>query len=428
MNLSPQNYLKTSRRQFTRNFSQGSFKSLVALFLSALIITGCSDEPSADDKSKAQTKSAANQSDNKVKGDRKNQANAGRKGGKDGLKGPTSFAKAIPVELAKPAIGDAASFYVTTATLEPSSDAQVNARISGVVRKILREEGDDVKAGDILLQLEDDEQKLKLEQAEQKLASSKREFERLSRMKKAGVVSPNEWEAANNTYLTAKTDVELAQLALSFTQVAAPFDGRVVWRDVDLGEHVSAGRLLYRVMAIKPLLLRVHVPANRIGYVAKGQLVELIIDSAKQTLIGTVELVSPIVDPATGTIKVTIELTEYPAQVRPGDFTQVQMITDKRENALLLPSVAIIEERGNHYLYVEQDNKATRKNIEVGFVVGDQTEVISGISADDNVVVKGQRNLNQGNSLQVIEPKKADSVNSSHSNNKNSTQSARADS
>ena len=312
--------------------------------------------------------------------------------------------KPIPVEVTLPQIGTAASYYITTATLEPSSDAQINARTSGVVREILHEEGDDVKAGEVLLLLEDDDQKLRLKQAKQSLASAEREFKRLSKMKTAGAVSPNEWETANNNFLTAKTDVELAELALSYTRIAAPFDGRVVWREVDLGAHVSTGNLLFRMMAIHPLLVRVHVPANRIGRVAKGQSVELKVDSVSEIQQGIIELVSPIVDPTTGTVKVTVRLDDYPDGVRPGDFTEIKMITNSRENALLLPSVAVIEERGQSYLFVENENKAERKNIQVGYVLGDQTEVVAGILKSDKVIVKGQRNLKDGNSLKVIAP------------------------
>jgi len=311
--------------------------------------------------------------------------------------------KPIPVEIITPEIGEASSFYVTTATLSASSDAKINARTSGVIRKILHEEGDDVKAGEILLILENDDQKLRLKQAQIKLSSAEREFNRLNKMKKAGAVSANDWEASNNTYLTAKTELELSQLALSYTEVAAPFEGRVVWREVDLGAYVSTGELLFRMMSIHPLLLRVHVPSNRIENITAGQLVTLDVDSISEQLQGTVSLISPIVDPSSGTVKVTVRLDNYPAAVRPGDFTEVQMITNSRSNAMLLPSVAIIEERGQNYLYVVDGDKASRRNIEVGYVLGEQTEILSGITVNDNVVVKGQRNLNEGNLLKIID-------------------------
>lgn len=345
------------------------YSNLLLMCLAAMLVSGCGQEASGPGA----------------------QAGKGRK--------PS---KPIPVEVANPEIGTAASYYVTTATLAPSSDAQISARTSGVVRQILHEEGDDVKAGDILLLLEDDDQRLRLKQAQQKYASAEREFKRLSKMKSAGAVSPNEWEVANNNYLTSQTDVELAELALSYTRIAAPFDGRVVWREVDLGAHVQNSNLLFRMMAINPLLLRVHVPANRIGKLAKGQMVNLNVDSVSQSIQGVIDLVSPIVEPSTGTIKVTVKVTDYPPGVRPGDFTEVRMITDQRENALLLPSVALIEERGQHYLFFEENNKAVRKKVAAGYIVGNKTEIISGVNVSDRVVVKGQRNLNDGNALKVI--------------------------
>ena len=323
----------------------------------------------------------------------------------EGAKGkrPT---KSIPVQVAQPEIGLAASYYVTTATIEPNSDAKINSRTSGVVKQILHEEGDDVKAGDILLILDDDDQKLRLKQAEQKYSSASREFNRLSKMRKAGVVSPTEWEIAENNYRTSETDKGLAELALSYTRVAAPFDGRVVWRDVDLGAHVGQGELLFRMMSISPLLVRVHIPANRLGSVAKGQAVKIVVDTAKKPLEGIVDLVSPIVDPTTGTIKITLRLEDYPSSVRPGDFAEVHIVTDQHTNALLIPSVAIIEERGDHYVFAIENKKAVRKPVKLGFTMTKTTEIIEGINQTDQIVVKGQRNLNDDVLVEILSDKK----------------------
>lgn len=311
-------------------------------------------------------------------------------------------AKAVPVEVKKPIKGLAASFYVTTSTIEPSSDAKINSRTSGIVKKLLHEEGDDVLAGEVLLVLDDDDQQLRLKQAEQKLASASREFKRLNKMKKSGLVSPTEWETTDNALKIAETDKKLAELALSYTRVAAPFDGRVVWREVDLGAHVGQGELLFRMMSIRPLLVRVHIPANRLGMVAKGQIVELNIDSVAESLSAKVELISPIVDPTTGTIKITLRIDEYPGKVRPGDFTEVRMVTDQHQNALLVSSVAIIEERGKHFLYIVENNKAIRKPVTTGFVMSDLTEIVDGIDETDSVVIKGQRTLNDNVLVEVL--------------------------
>ncbi len=329
------------------------------------------------------------------------QHQANSKDGRSSGKGKRA-AKPTPIEVIKAHRALAASYYVTTSTIEPSSDAKINARTAGVVKNIFHEEGDDVDAGEVLLKIDDDDQRLRLNQARQKLASTRREYERLNKMKKAGVVSPTEWEATENAYRNAETEKELADLALSYTNVSAPFAGRVVWREVDLGAHISQGEMLFRMMAINPLLIRVHIPANRLGTVATGQKVELKLDSVSDPVVGVIELVSPIVNPTTGTIKVTLKLDNYPAQVRPGDFTEVHMVTDKHENALMVPSTAIIEERGQHFLYSAEDNVARKKSVVTGFIMSETTEILSGIDSRDLIVIKGQRNLNDGVKIEIL--------------------------
>ena len=323
----------------------------------------------------------------------------GRAGGGSGV--GESAKKPTPVEVELPVVGLASSLYTTTATLDPSSDADINARATGVVRELMHEEGDDVQAGEILLRLEDDEQRLRVKKARQLLASSKREYDRLKNMR-VGVAPPTEMETAESSFEQAQTELELAQLNLSRTRVAAPFAGRLVWREVDLGDQVRDGDLLFRMMTITPLLVRVHIPANRMGRVAVSQPVSLRVDSVQQILTGTIALVSPIVDPDTGTVKVTIILDDYPPGVRPGDFAEVDIVTARHENALLLPSAAVMEERGQHILYLADGATAVRQEVEIGFVIGDKTEIVSGIGASDRVIVKGQRNLSDGAAIEDL--------------------------
>jgi membrane fusion protein (multidrug efflux system) len=332
--------------------------------------------------------------------DDKTQSEQGKRG-QNRPAGQNAAAKPTPVIVVKAVVDTATAYYSTTAALEPKSDAKINARSSGVVRQILHEEGDDIESGSVLLQLEDDDQKLRATQAHLKYLSSEKEYKRLSKMRKAGVVPAKEYDAAEIAFQTAKTDKKLTELALYHTKIRAPFSGRLVTRNIDLGAYVSQGELLFRMMEINPLLVRVYLPASRIGIAKKGDDVELKIDSVDKPLIGQIDLVSPIVDPSTGTIKVTIRLEDYPTVVRPGDFTEVKVITDRHPNALLIPSVAVIEERDKKFIFVEEDNKAIRKIVETGFVVDSYTEILSGIIENDRVIIKGQRNLNDGVSVAV---------------------------
>lgn len=327
--------------------------------------------------------------------------NAGAKAGPNMAKKPA--AKPIPVAVAKVKIGDAVDRYNTTAALEAEHHAQVLARTTGVIREILHEEGSLVKANAVLLRLENDDQLLRLKQSEIKLAQLQHEYDRRVKMKALGVVSSQEFEEIENQLETAQAEKEVAELNLSYTEVRAPFAGKIVRRLVDRGANVQPGTQLVEIMDTDPLLVRAHVPSNRLGQIAVGQKVETYLSSMDQTLEGKVSLVSPIVDPESGTVKITTEIRKYPAGTRPGDFAEVRMVTARREGAMLIPSIAVFEEQGKHVLFVVKDGKSEKRVVEVGFTDEGLTEILSGIEPDELVVSKGQRNLRNGVAVEILE-------------------------
>jgi membrane fusion protein (multidrug efflux system) len=309
----------------------------------------------------------------------------------------------VPVAVVEAEIGVASSNYGTTAVLEAENHAQILARTTGVVRRLLREEGDLVQAGEVLIELEDDGAALRVRQAEVQLDKAEALHARAKSMREMGMLSDQEFESQDNDLHLREAELDLARLDLSYTRVVSPFAGRVVRRHVDLGANVTPGTALADVMDVTPLLALVHVPANRMGFVKPGQSVKIRLDSTGTDLDGVVRLVSPIVDPGTGTVKVTVEIMKYPPATRPGDFAQIQIVTARHDDAILVPSRAIFEEQGQSILFVVQEGKAVRRVVKSGFVDGENTEILEGVVAKDLVVVKGQRDLRDGLSVEILE-------------------------
>ncbi|MFN8179759.1 MAG: efflux RND transporter periplasmic adaptor subunit [bacterium] len=317
--------------------------------------------------------------------------------------GPKSEGKPAPVAVEPVHLGDASNYYTATASLEPENVATILARTTGVVREILHEEGDHVAKGELLLRLEDDEAQLRVKQAEANAAAAHAEHERKSSMRDAGLLSAGEFETIENTMRVRDVELGLAKLALDYTHVAAPFAGRVTRRLVNPGANVSPGVQLFELMDDEPMLARVHVPARRMGSVAPGQRIAIRLDSANLDLEGVVTLVSPIVDETTGTVKVTAEVRNHPPGIRPGDFAEVKIVTERHSDAKLVPSRAIVEDEGDSIVYVIANGKATRRVVKPGFVEGDTTEILSGLAKDELICVKGQRDLRDGQAVEVLE-------------------------
>jgi membrane fusion protein (multidrug efflux system) len=334
--------------------------------------------------------------------------NAARGGGDAASEGPPPL-PAMAVAVAPVGRGSIATYYSATASLDPDKQADILARTSGVVERLLAEEGDRVAAGEVLLELEDDEYRHRLTLAEADVEQQRLRFERVEKMVSEGLTSTEAYETAQRDLSAAEASLELAQLELSYTHVRAPFTGRVVRRLVDPGQTVSNGIPLFTLADMSRLLARVFVPAKEFRSIRPDQPVQLVVTSTGDRLTGRIDLVNPMVDPDSGTIKVTVAVSDYPPTTRPGDFVEVSIVTDRHEDALLIPRIAVVSERGQRTVFVAEGDAASQRTVEVGFEDDQNSEIVDGIDEGELVVVQGQRALRDGQPITILDRMDLDS-------------------
>jgi len=322
--------------------------------------------------------------------------------------------QAVPVAVQTVGSGTIASYYDATASLEAEKTAQVLARVTGMVKTITAEEGDRVSVGSTLLRIDNDEYRFRAEQAAANTANQLSRFKRMETMRAEDLSSEEEFQASLSELENTRAEEGLAQLNLSYTTVAAPFQGRVTGRLVDVGQNVSVGTPLFDISDFDPLLARVHVPSREFNQLKRDQDVDLVLDSDGTRLKGRIKLISPVIDPTSGTIKITVEVNAYPAGVRPGDFASVKIVTEQRENATLVPRAAVLTDKGETVVYVPVDAEgenggvtAERRVVETGFTDDAHTEIVTGLAPGEAVVVKGQRSLKHGTLLKILESAEA---------------------
>jgi membrane fusion protein (multidrug efflux system) len=310
---------------------------------------------------------------------------------------------AIPVEVAKPVRGEMLAMYSGTATLEAEADAEIIAKVGGEVRRILVEEGDHVKAGQVLAVLDDRQLRLQAAQTRAALAKSERDFNRQVELHQKGLVSAGAFEGLKYDLDNQRAANDLASLSLSYSEIRAPFSGIVSARHVKLGQEIAIGTSVFRVTDPTPLKAAVYVPERELARLKIGQAASISVDAlAGRAFPAVVKLVSPTVDAATATFKVTLEVNDPKGDLKPGMFSRVGIVFERRSEALTIPRIALLDTDGASNVFVVAAGKAEQRAIKTGLSNAGKIEVIDGLTGTEQVVIVGQNGLKDGNPVRVV--------------------------
>jgi membrane fusion protein (multidrug efflux system) len=309
----------------------------------------------------------------------------------------------VPVEVGVVTMGDIASHFTGTATLEAEDETGVVAKVGGVVREIFVEEGDYVFAGQVLAKLDDEKITVQLAQAAANLRKLEDDYDRSKELFDANLISAQEFQRVKYEYEHQRAAYDLAKLDLDYTSIRAPIGGVVAQRMIKIGNMVLANQATFRVTDLDPLLAVLHVPERQIDKLRVGHAARLVVDAIEDAEFGgRIERISPVVDPETGTIKVTIEVRDVSKQLKPGMFARVHIVHDTHTNTVLAPRDAVIEEDDQTSVFVVQDSTAYRRIVETGYVNSVHIEVVKGLSDGDTVVTIGKGSLKDSTRVEMV--------------------------
>jgi len=335
----------------------------------------------------------------------------GCKGGRNGDSNGDDDVALVPVEVAEVARGDISAFFTGTATLEAEEETRVVAKVGGVVRRILVEEGDYVVAGQMLAKLDDEKITVQVERAQANLRNLEEEFKRSEELFKGSMISVQQFQKAKYDYDRQKAEYDLVSLDLEYTSIRSPISGVVAERLIKVGNMVLANQPTFSVTGMDPLLAVLHVPERQLGKLKVGHPASLEVDAIHgECFPGRIDRISPVVDPATGTVKVTVEVRDRTRSLKPGMFARVNVVHDVHTNAMLVPKDAIIAEDRKSCVFVVRDSTAYRQTVETGYVNSSHIEVLSGVDPGDTVVTIGKGGLKDSSRVELVsgEPGAAD--------------------
>ncbi len=367
-----------------RNIAWG----LLALAGLALVSAGCSGSTGAEER------------------------NSGRPG-TNGKGTDPKVEEAVPVEVSALGRGAIEAVLRYSTNLEAEESVGVYSQAARQVRELAVEEGRVVQKGQLLLRLQDEEQRTLLAKSASQLARAEREYERQQRLHAGQMISEQAFNNATYDLEQLKLAHEEALRELSYTEVRAPISGTITERLVSLGDHVMVNQHLFDIVDFSSIVARVYVPEKELPRLRNGQLARL--SSAAlgpQVYTGRVERLAPIVDPKSGTVKVTVALPDT-VGLAPGMFVDVELVTATRTDALLVPKRALVYDNDQVFVYrLENENRVHRVLLRP--VLEDKEHVEpapglggAGLSPGDRVVIAGQAGLKEGGLVRVLEAQTA---------------------
>ncbi|MDZ7644528.1 MAG: efflux RND transporter periplasmic adaptor subunit [Woeseiaceae bacterium] len=310
---------------------------------------------------------------------------------------------AIPVEITRVARGDIESTYSGTAPIEAYAEATVIAKVGGEVREILAEEGDAVRAGQVLARLDGERLRLELAQSEANLQKLRRDYQRNRDLKDRSLISAGDFEKIQYEMEALEASYNLARLELSYTEIKAPIDGVISERFVKTGNTIDVNAPVFHVTSLDPLIAELHIPERQYRRLSPGMPATVRVDALSGvTFSGEIARVSPVVDPDTGTFKITVEVTDPTQRLKPGMFARIGIVSDRHANALQVPRSAIIEDEGISTVFVAGDGTAERRAVRTGYVADGQIEVVEGLTDEDRIVIVGQAGLRDGARIEIV--------------------------
>lgn len=316
--------------------------------------------------------------------------------------GKDSGPEAVPVEVAAATRRPIAASYTGTAPLEARAESQVVAKTSGVALNVIAEEGQSVRAGQVLVRLDASRAELQAAQSSAQMRKLEANYKRSQQLASQQLVSANDLDQLKYDLENARAINNLANLERSYANVVAPISGVIASRSIKSGNFVQINTPIFRIVDDSHLEATLNVPERELATLKAGLPVTMQVDALPgKTFRGTVDRIAPVVDSGSGTFRV-ISTFVGSGVLQPGMFGRIKIDYDQRANALVIPRNALLDDDSETAVFMVRAGKAVRVPIKLGYTDGEWAEVRSGVKQGEQVVTAGKVALRDGTPVQVI--------------------------
>lgn len=284
----------------------------------------------------------------------------------------------------------------TTGSVLANEEVQLKSEVSGRIERINFKEGEAVRKGQLLVQIDNEQNVARLKRVKVQLKQAQKNLDRQEELLDVEGISEEVYEEAQLKVADLESQKAELQAQLDDTEIRAPFEGTIGLRQVSPGSFVNAGDNIAYLVQDNPIKLEFSVPEGYAGQVRENNFVNFTVGGINDTQRARVYAVEPRVNPESRSIAIRARADNQDHKLVPGAFAEVQVSLDTLTNAILIPSNAIITENQGKSVFIIKNGKSAKKRITTGVRTESKIHVLKGLNPNDTVVVTGLLGLKPG--------------------------------
>lgn len=331
-----------------------------------------------------------------------------------------------PVNVVQVKASDVPIWLQAIGSVKAINTVMIKVRADGELQKTYFEEGNTVKKGDLLAEIDPQIYQAQLDQAKSVAAKDKAQllnnalisYNRASKLAQAGAGPSQDVDTYRAQVATLKATIEAdqaaideAQIQLNFTQIKSPIDGRAGQRLIDVGSivHASDNTGLVTITQMDPISIQFTVPQNNLAAILLAnqknnvEVIALQPNTDKSIAIGKLTFIDSQVSSNSGQVTLKANFDNKQQNLWPGTLISVKLLLRTDKETLVIPAQAIQQGNEGPFVYViDKDQKAHVRNVELGAAMGDLRQVTKGLQLTDQVVTSGQYRLTEGSVVNIV--------------------------
>ena len=291
----------------------------------------------------------------------------------------------------------------TTGTILANEEVELKSEISGKIVQIAFNEGAFVKKGDLLIKINDADLQAQLRKAESKVKLVEDREKRQRQLAKNQMISQEDYESTLNDLEASRAEYDLIKAQIDKTEIRAPFSGIVGLRGVSEGSFVTTSTVIARLQNLSNLKVDFAIPQKYASLVRVGDIIVFKLSNGDFVYKARVYAIEPKIDPSTRTLKLRAICETNYKDIFPGAFVNVEVKLKETENAILIPTVAIVPGLKGQSVFLFKSGIVNPVPVEIGLREEKRVQIVSGLVEGDTVITSGILQMRPGAKVKITE-------------------------